>query len=481
MRYQSTNLHHRRQVLRLLGAAAGSALFFGRETSVDAASGSCAVATPQVTEGPYWVDEHLFRSDIRTDPATGVARAGIPLTLTITVMNSSSGCSALSGAFVDIWHCDAKGIYSDESTYNPGGGTGNVNTQGQRFLRGYQITDANGQVTFTTIYPGWYSGRTIHIHVRVRTYSGSTELTNFVTQVFFDDAVTNTVLSNSAYSRTSARDTTNNTDGIYNGAANKTAMLATLVSSGSAYAASITIDLAATAPATAAPALGTNSVVNAASGAPGVAPGSWVSLFGSNLATSTYAALADDLVSGYLPTNLKNTTVEIDGALAFLDYVSPTQINLLAPPSSKTGSVSVVVTNGYGTTTTNATLQPILPGLFSQNGYILAVRVSDSAIINGAGSVAAGDVLELYGTGFGPTSPAGTPGLVFSGAYPTTNAVTVTIGGVQAQVQFAGLIAAGLYQINVTVPAGLPAGDQPVVATVAGLSSQATAMLKVAG
>jgi protocatechuate 3,4-dioxygenase beta subunit len=141
--------------------------------SADAAT-VCSVNTPTVTEGPYWVDEKLFRSDIRTDPATGVVRQGIPLALTINVVNSNANCAALAGAYVDIWHCDAIGIYSDESTYNPGGGTGAVSTTGQKFLRGYQITDANGHVQFTTIYPGWYSGRTIHIHVRIRTFNGQT-------------------------------------------------------------------------------------------------------------------------------------------------------------------------------------------------------------------------------------------------------------------------------------------------------------------
>ena len=131
------------------------------------AADTCVLATPTVTEGPYWVDEKLFRSDIRSDPSTGTARAGVPLTLTVKVQNlTSSGCAPLTGAYVDIWHCDAKGIYSDEPSYNPGGGTGTVVTTGQKFLRGYQITDENGQVQFTTIYPGWYNGRTIHIHVQ---------------------------------------------------------------------------------------------------------------------------------------------------------------------------------------------------------------------------------------------------------------------------------------------------------------------------
>src|SRR4051794_17028870 len=247
----------RRSSLKLLLGAGGSAFFIPawNETVEAADSLVCVATTPAVTEGPYWVDEKLFRSDIRTDPSTGLPRAGIPLTFTINVQNLNGGCSPLQGAYVDVWHCDAKGIYSDEPTYNPGGGAGSINTTGQKFLRGYQITDANGQVTFTTIYPGWYSGRTIHIHFRVRTYSGSTILSNFVSQIFFDDAINNVVLATSAYSRTTARDTTNARDMVYN-VANQQRMLATVTGDNSAgYQATITAAASFQAPAAAAPAI----------------------------------------------------------------------------------------------------------------------------------------------------------------------------------------------------------------------------------
>jgi uncharacterized protein (TIGR03437 family) len=483
-------LQHRRQVLRLMAMAGAAALLGDRRGIRAQAASMCSANTPEVTEGPYWVEERLFRSDIRTDPSTGVARAGVPLALSITVMNSNAGCAALAGAYVDIWHCDAKGIYSDESTYNPGGGTGNVNTTGQKFLRGYQLTDANGQARFLTIYPGWYAGRTIHIHVRVRTYNGSTELTNYTTQIFFDDSITNTVLQNSAYSRATSRDTTNASDGIYNGAANKTAMLAAVQAAASGYAASIVLDLSATESSVIEPEIAPNAILNAAGAVPGIAPGSWVSIFGSNLASSTYQAGEEDLVSGYLPTNLRNTTVTINGSPAYIDYVSPTQLNVLAPADGAPGAATVIVTNGYGSASAGATLQPILPGLFMQGYYALAVRASDGAIVNGTGAAVGGyttsataktgDILELYGTGFGPTSPAATPGLIFTGAYPTTNKVTVTIGGVAAEVLFAGLAGAGLYQINVTVPSGLPTGDNAIVAAAANHSSQPDALLNVA-
>ncbi len=476
-------------------ARAGAAAFFvpAWNESIEAADEVvCVQTTPTVTEGPYWVDEKLFRSDIRTDPATGVAREGVPLSLTISVQNlSGSVCAPLTGAYVDIWHCDAKGIYSDESSYNPGGGTGNVTTTGQKFLRGYQITDENGQVQFTTIYPGWYAGRTIHIHMRVRTYSGTTVLSNFVTQLFCDDTISNTVLAQPAYSRTSARDTTNARDMIYNVANNTRMLLAITGSVDSGYKATITVGAAFQTPAAAAPAVATGGIANAASGAPGVAPGSWISIYGSNLSTAARTMTASDLVNNTIPTSLGGVSVQINGKAAFVYYVSPAQINVLSPDDTSSGSVSVVVTNSAGTSSAAATtLQPILPGLFVLSNYVRAVRPSDSVIINGTGAAESGytsaaaarpgDVLEIFGTGFGPTSSSIAAGTVFSGSYPTSNPVTVTIGGVSAQVSFAGLVGPGLYQINITVPAGLTDGDKAIIATVAGLSTSSTALLKIA-
>lgn len=295
-------------MLALLGGVGARALFGASTTS-------CVPSTPQVTQGPYFVDEKLFRSDIRTDPTTGVIRTGIPLTLTIALQNSGSGstCSPLAGAYVDIWHCDAKGIYSDESGYNPGGGTGNVNSTGQKFLRGYQITDDNGQVQFTTIYPGWYSGRTIHIHVMVRTYSGSKMLSEFVSQIFFDDATNNVVLANSAYSRTTARDTTNTNDMVYTGATNPSRMLATLTQTASGYAAAIAAGVTMTAPTLSTPTINAGGVTNSASGVAGTVPGSWITIYGSNLAATSRALASTDLVGTALPSSLGGVTVSING------------------------------------------------------------------------------------------------------------------------------------------------------------------------
>jgi uncharacterized protein (TIGR03437 family) len=482
----------RRAFATILGAGAAAYFVPAWNEQIEAAD-ACVPATPTVTEGPYWVDEKLFRSDIRTDPSTGIARAGIPLTLTITIQNLSNGsCSPLAGAYVDIWHCDAKGIYSDESTYNPGGGTGSVNTTGQKFLRGYQITDGNGSVTFTTIYPGWYAGRTIHIHFRVRTYSGNSVLGNFVSQIFFDDSISNTVLSQSIYSRTTARDTTNARDIVYQ-VANKERMLATVSGDVAAgYTATLTAGVTLAAPAASGPTLSAGGVGNAVSGAAGVAPGTWVSLYGANFSTTVRSLTSSDIVNNMIPTSLGNVSVRINNKAAFVQYVSPTQINVLAPDDAGVGPVPVTVTNTVGTSSAvTAMLQPVLPGLAAAANYVRAVRYPDNVIVNGTGSAEAGytttaavgpgDVVALYGTGFGATNGAPQTGSVFSGAYATMNPVTVTIGGFPAEVLWAGLAGPGLDQINVRVPAALPDGDHVVVASVAGQSSQASgAALKVA-
>lgn len=485
----------RRRTLTALAGMGGAAFFIPawNETVEAADAITCVSTTPAVTEGPYWVDEKLFRSDIRTDPTTGTARAGVPLTLTINVQNLGTGgsCSPLVGAYVDVWHCDAKGIYSDEPTYNPGGGTGNVNTSGQKFLRGYQITDDNGQVTFTTIYPGWYASRTIHIHMRVRTYSGTTVLSNFVTQIFFDEAVNNAVLASSAYSRTAARDTTNSTDNVYR-VANNTRMLAAATGDNtSGYAATITVGTAFQVAAAAAPAIASGGVANAVSGAAGIASGSWISIYGTNFASATRILSSADLVNNTIPTTLGGVSVRINGRAAFIQYVSSTQLNVLAPTDASTGTVAVTVTNAAGTSNSvTANLQAILPGLSVLSNYVRAVRYPDGAIVNGTGAaetgytvsaaVGQGDIVALYGTGFGVTNSPIETGVVFAGSYQTSNPVTVTIGDANAEVLWAGLVGPGLYQINVRIPTALGDGDHAVVASVSGANSQSNARIKVA-
>ena len=152
------------------------------------------VARPAMTEGPYFVDLMLNRSDIRSDPDTGEVKAGAPLLLTFRVSEiGSSACTPLPGALVDVWHCDAAGVYSGVTDRS-------FDTKGQKWLRGYQVTNANGTAAFTTIYPGWYPGRTIHIHFKVRTAPDAAQGHEFTSQLFFDDALSDEVLSQPPYS-----------------------------------------------------------------------------------------------------------------------------------------------------------------------------------------------------------------------------------------------------------------------------------------
>lgn len=177
-----------------------------------ATSTGCTTLTEELTQGPFWVDEKLNRSDVRPDSDTGTVQAGIPLTLTINLQDAGAGCVPQVGAYVDIWHANAQGTYSDVS------GSGNPNNIGVDWLCGYQVSDDNGSVTFTTVMPGYYTSRTIHIHFRVRLTLADDSEVNFTSQLYFDESVNSAVLANSAYQKTQARDTMNSTDQLYDDA-----------------------------------------------------------------------------------------------------------------------------------------------------------------------------------------------------------------------------------------------------------------------
>jgi protocatechuate 3,4-dioxygenase beta subunit len=181
----------RREALALLGAS--GLILLARP--IRAATGSIAscVARPQQTAGPFFVEEALDRSDIRSDPATGATSAGTPLRLMFRVSRASAGaCAPLTGATIHVWHCDAAGRYSDVRAW---GGS----TAGQKFLRGYQTTDGAGMAVFTTIYPGWYEGRAVHVHFKIRAPDGGGRQREFTSQLYFDDAISDRVFANGPY------------------------------------------------------------------------------------------------------------------------------------------------------------------------------------------------------------------------------------------------------------------------------------------
>jgi len=228
----------RRQVVALLGATGALWLMSGAEFSRQSIAGtqipSCVVR-PEQTEGPYFVDERLNRSDIRSDPTTGQVKPGTPLTLTLQIFRLGSGdCQPLAGAQVDIWHCDALGIYSDVRDAG-------FNTIGQKFLRGYQITDARGEANFVTIYPGWYAGRTVHIHVKVRTAHAAEQHSEFTSQLYFDDGLTDRVYGDQPYASKGRRNARNQDDRIFRRGGDQLMLAPTATANG--YAANFGIGL----------------------------------------------------------------------------------------------------------------------------------------------------------------------------------------------------------------------------------------------
>jgi protocatechuate 3,4-dioxygenase beta subunit len=173
-------------------------------TGSSGTTGSCTVA-PTETEGPFptKTPSSLLTNDIRSD------RTGVPFTIKINITNKNAGCAGLAGAIVDIWHCDKDGNYSEY------GGTGmqSTNYTSVHFLRGRQVTDANGLVSFTSIFPGWYSGRAPHIHVHVYNASGSSLS---VTQIAFPTDVCDTVYTTATNDYTKGKqDTSNARDNVF--------------------------------------------------------------------------------------------------------------------------------------------------------------------------------------------------------------------------------------------------------------------------
>ena len=161
-------------------------------------SGASCVLSPELTEGPYYLDLDLVRRDITE------GKSGLPLDLRVNIVDVDA-CRSVEDAAVDVWHCDAEGAYSGVS------GPGQDSTAGSTFLRGIQVTDSAGVAEFQTVYPGWYTGRAVHIHVKV--HLGGSE--TYTGQLFFDEEVTAAVYEAEPYATRPTPDTTNSADGIF--------------------------------------------------------------------------------------------------------------------------------------------------------------------------------------------------------------------------------------------------------------------------
>jgi protocatechuate 3,4-dioxygenase beta subunit len=186
-------IDQQRRSLMVAAAAAGAGGLLHSSRVLAQAAPACTV-TPQQTEGPYFVDAKLQRSDIRADAGGGAPRPGVPLAMSLRLVSvDGSRCVPLAGAVVDVWHCDAAGVYSGVA-----GNSGN-------FLRGHQLSDAEGRVRFMTIYPGWYPGRAVHVHFKVRGRSGTGRGYEITSQLYFDEQANDKVFAMAPYSRAGGR------------------------------------------------------------------------------------------------------------------------------------------------------------------------------------------------------------------------------------------------------------------------------------
>jgi len=228
------------------------------------------------------------------------------------------------------------------------------------------------------------------------------------------------------------------------------------------------------------PAGNITGVTNAGSYQPAISSGAWVSIFGTNLSQGTYTWQSTDFVNGALPTTLEGVSVAINGVPAYVEYISPTQINVLAPDDSTTGAVQVQVTTaGQASNTATVQKNAFAPAFLTLDGNHVAAEHADYSLVGapnllpGAVTTPAkpGETILLYGVGFGPSNPAQPSGQLVTAAAPLANTVQVSIGGAAATVTFSGLVASGLYQFNVTVP-NVPNGDAALAAAIGGVTTQ---------
>ena len=242
------------------------------------------------------------------------------------------------------------------------------------------------------------------------------------------------------------------------------------------------------------PASSITSVVDGASFRAGITAGSWITIFGSELAPTTRIWRDNEIVDGTLPSSLDQVAVRVNGRPAAIFFISPAQLNVQAPDDNALGPVTVEVQhNGVTRAAAMAELRQAAPGLFSFDPqgrkYLAAVHLDGTfagpdqlfgdAVVTRP--VKPGEVVLLFGTGFGATVPPVSAGRVFSGAAPLKDTARVLMGGIQADVLFAGLSGAGLNQLNVRVPENIPSGDVPVIAETLGSRTQEGVFLRVDG
>ncbi len=460
MRFHNTESSRR----HFLAAMSAGGLFF----NTPGAFAQALTLTPAQTEGPYYPnvmpldrDNDLLVINDNITPAVGTVAW-------ISGRILSRTGSPVRNAVIEIWGADNVGSYIHTS--------GALNGQRDSNYQGYGRfeTSSSGQYLFRTIKPGLYPGRVRHVHAKI-TIPGGQSLT---TQLYVDGETGNDSVLNGI------RDTAQRASVIRPWTAIENSPVGAL-----AVTWDIVMDYTpAETPATTRPTLiSMAGVTHGATLRAGAASGSWVALHGAALATNTRTWRAEEIVDGNLPTSLDGVSVQINNQPAYVQYISPTQVNVLAPEAVSDGPVQVTLTNAGGTSApVSVDFVRTSPGFFQYaDENIAAVRtdgvyIAPEGLIEGVTTVPArpGETIVLYGTGFGPTSPAVEPGKVLTSALRTASDVRIRIHNQDAAVSYSGMVSAGLYQINVTVP-DLPDGDYPVTAEVGGVRTGKFVKLRV--
>lgn len=458
--YKPTSLNRR----HFLTALTAGGIFYTQP----GAFAQALTLTPAQTEGPYYPNRLPLDQDNDLLVINDSITPGVGTVAWLSGRVLDRNGQPLRNAVVEIWQADNVGSYIHTS--------GALNGQRDSNFQGYGRfeTASNGAYLFRTIKPGLYPGRVRHVHAKV-TLPGGASLT---TQLYIEGETGN--------------------DGVLNGvaAAQRSSVIRpwTAIAGSPIGALGVTWDLVlgVTAPETAAATRPTlvsmAGVTHGATLRAGAASGSWVTLYGSALAPATRTWREAEIVNGKLPESLDNVSVRINNQPASIYYISPTQINVLAPDTTADGPAQVTVTSaGLTSDPVSVEFKRFSPGFFEfPNQYAAAVRTDGAylgpdGLFTGLTTVAArpGDTILLYGTGFGPTNPATSPSQMPSAPAPTANAVKVQIHNQSAEVTFAGLVSPGLYQFNVKVP-DLADGEYPVTAEVGGVRTTKFVKLRVA-
>lgn len=460
MSFSNTNRSRR----HFLTALSAGGLFY----TTPGAFAQALTLTPAQTEGPYYPnvmpldrDNDLLVINDNITPAVGTVSW-------ISGRILSSTGSPVRNAVIEIWGADNVGSYIHTS--------GALNGQRDSNYQGYGRfeTASDGAYLFRAVKPGLYPGRVRHVHAKI-TIPGGQSLT---TQLYVEGETGNDSVLN----------------GISNAAQRASVIRPWTAIAGSAVGAlSVNWDVVmnftpSETPAPARPTLiSMAGVTHGATLRAGAASGSWVALHGAALASATRTWRENEIVDGNLPTSLDGVSVQINNQPAYVQYISPTQVNVLAPEAVSDGTVQVTLTNSNGTSDpVSVPFSRTSPGFFQYpDENIAAVRadgayIAPDGILTGVSTVPArqGDIIVLYGTGFGPTSPAAEAGKVITSALRTATDVRVQIHNQQATVSYSGLVSAGLYQLNVTVP-DLPDGDYPVTAEVGGVRTGKFVKLRI--